>query len=345
MPPPLPGTGPVLRERLGFWVLFAIFFPAVTGFTQGVSMSGDLKNPGKSLPLGTFCAVGVSILVYFGAAFIFAGALPGPVLAGDYGAMNQAARFGILIDAGVVAATLSSAMASFLGAPRILQSLSADRVFPFLLPFAKGYGPHNNPRRGVLLSLAIAYGTIAFGNLNVIAPVVSMFFLISYGLLNYATFFEVRSASPSFRPRFRWFDHRLSLLGFLACLSAMLAIDPVAGVVAISVLFGIYQYLGQSAGPARWADSQRSYHLQQVREHLLAAAAEPEHPRNWRPQILVFVRDEERRVPLLRFSSWIQGRSGLTTAVRVLEGSGLENGAAAGKGRGRALERHQKIER
>ena len=314
-------TGP--EGALGFWVLFAIFFPAVTGFTQGVSMSGDLKNPGKSLPLGTFSAVGVSILVYFGAALIFAGALPGPVLASDYGAMNQAARFGILIDAGVVAATLSSAMASFLGAPRILQSLSADRVFPVLLPFAKGYGPHNNPRRGVLVSLAIAYGTIALGNLNAIASVVSMFFLISYGLLNYATFFEVRSGSPSFRPRFHWFDHRLSLLGFLACLSAMLAIDPVAGVVAISVLFGIYQYLGQSAGPARWADSQRSYHLQHLREHLLAVAAEPEHPRNWRPRILVFVRDEERRVPLLRFSSWIQGQSGLATAVRVLKGSGL----------------------
>ncbi|MBW1786832.1 MAG: amino acid permease [Deltaproteobacteria bacterium] len=315
-------TGPAGAP--GFWVLFAILFPAVTGFTQGVSMSGDLKDPGKSLPLGTFCAVGISIAVYFGVAVVFAGALPGPVLVGDYTAMKQAARFGILIDAGVVAATLSSAMASFLGAPRILQSLSADRVFLFLEPFAKGYGPGNNPRRGVILSLAIAYGTIALGNLNVIAPVVSMFFLISYGLLNYATFFEARAASPSFRPRFRWFDYRLSLLGFLACLGAMLAIDPIAAVVAISVLFAIYQYLGQSAGPARWADSRRSYHLQQVRENLLAATAEPEHPRNWRPQILAFVKDETRRISLLRFAAWIQGRSGLTTAVRVLEGSGLK---------------------
>ena len=305
---------------LPFWVLFAIFFPAVTGFTQGVSMSGDLKDPGKSLPIGTFSAVGISILVYFGVAVVFAGALPQGILAGDYGAMAKAAHFAFLIDAGVIAATLSSAMASFLGAPRILQSLAVDRIFPFLLPFSKGAGPTNNPRRGVLLSTGIAFATIALGNLNVIAPVVSMFFLISYGLLNYATFFEAQSASPSFRPRFRWFNPRLSLVGALACLGVMLAIDFTAGIAAVAVLFAIFQYLRRTAGPSRWADSRRSYHLQQVREHLLAASAEKEHPRDWRPQMLVFSNDPERRKSLLLFSSWVHGGSGLITAVRLLEG-------------------------
>ena len=124
--PPLDGPG--------FWIIFAIFFPAVTGFTQGISMSGDLKDPGKSLPLGTFLAVGISIVVYFLSAVVFSAALPQPVLSGDYSAMNRVAIFGFMITAGVIAATLSSAMASFLGAPRILQSLASDRIFPFLLP-------------------------------------------------------------------------------------------------------------------------------------------------------------------------------------------------------------------
>ncbi|MCP4577217.1 MAG: amino acid permease [Deltaproteobacteria bacterium] len=305
---------------LPFWTLFAIFFPAVTGFTQGVSMSGDLKDPGKSLPLGTFLAVGISILVYFGVAVVFAGALPLGILAADYDAMGKTAHFAFLIDAGVIAATLSSAMASFLGAPRILQSLSTDRIFPFLLPFSKGVGPTNNPRRGVLLSAGIAFLTVALGNLNVIAPVVSMFFLISYGLLNYATFFEARSASPSFRPRFRWFHPHLSLVGALACMGVMLAIDFTAGIVAVALLFAIFQYLKRTAGPARWADSNRSYQLQQVREHLLAASRETEHPRDWRPQMLVFSNDPERRKPLLSFASWIHGGSGLITAVHMLEG-------------------------
>jgi len=311
-------------ESLDIWVLFAIFFPAVTGFTQGVSMSGDLKDPGRSLPMGTFMAVGISILVYFGAAILFAGVLPKEMLIQDYNAMKRVARFNFLIDAGVVAATLSSAMASFLGAPRILQSLASDRIFPFLLPFAKGEGPLDNPRRAVLLSAAIALGTIGLGQLNLIARVVSMFFLISYGLLNYATFYEARTASPSFRPKFKWFDLRLSLLGFLACLLVMLAIDFKVGLIAVSILFAIYQYLKRTSGPARWADSRRSYYLQRARENLLNANIEPEHDRDWRPQILAFSKDAQRRPGLLRFASWIEGRSGLTTVVKILKGEGVK---------------------
>jgi amino acid transporter len=305
-----------------FWVLFAIFFPAVTGFTQGVSMSGDLKDASKSITIGTFLAVGISTVVYLGTAVVFAAASPREVLIEDYDAMRRVAHVNWLVDGGVIAATLSSAMASFLGAPRILQSIARDRIFPFLQPFAQGTGPAENPRRGVLLSAVIAFATIGLGNLNLIAPVVSMFFLISYGLLNYATFYEARAASPSFRPRFRWFDARLSLVGAVGCLAAMVAIDLPASVVAIAVLFAVYEYLQRTAGPARWADSRRSYHFQRVREHLLAVAAEPEHPRDWRPRLLVFSKDTRRREYLLRFSSWIEGGSGFTTVVRILEGEG-----------------------
>jgi len=312
------------QTNMGFWVLFAIFFPAVTGFTQGVSMSGDLKDPGKSLPSGTFMAVGLSIIVYILSSIIFAATLPADVMMSDYGAMKKVAFFGFLVTAGVIAATLSSAIASFLGAPRILQSLAADRIFPFLVPFAKGSGPTANPRRGVLLSAGIAYATVAWGQINLIAPVVSMFFLVSYGLLNYATYYEARSQSPSFRPRFRYFNKWLSLAGALACLGVMLAIEITAGIVAVAVLFGIFQYLRRTAGPSRWADSRRSHHLQLIREHLLAAAAEPEHARYWRPQILAFSDNPLRRSQLLRFSSWIEGGSGLTSAVQILEGEGLK---------------------
>ncbi|MDY6904624.1 MAG: amino acid permease [Thermodesulfobacteriota bacterium] len=307
-----------------FWLIFAIFFPAVTGFTQGVSMSGDLKDPGKSLPNGTFAAVGVSIIIYFLSAVILAASLPGDILTTDYNAMKRVAAVDALVLAGVISATLSSGMASFMGAPRILQSLAADRIFPFLLPFAKGAGPASNPRRGVLLSGAIALVTIALGNLNLVAPVVSMFFLISYGLLNYATFFEARAASPSFRPTFRFYDKRLSLAGGLACLGAMLAIDMTAGIVALAFLFAIYQYLKRTAGPARWADSRRSYRFQQIRNHLLEAAEAPEHPRDWRPSLLIFSDDSARRKPLLQMADWIQGDSGFATLVRILQGEGAK---------------------
>lgn len=307
---------------VGFWVLFALFFPAVTGFTQGVSMSGDLKDPGRSLPLGTLLAVGLSILIYVGSTLAFAGSLPQTELLRDYAAMDRVAVIRPLIAAGVFAATLSSAMASFMGAPRILQSLAGDRLFRWLLPFAQGVGPLHNPRRGILLSGAIALATISLGQLNLIAPVVSMFFLISYGLINFATFFEALSASPWFRPRFRFFHRNLSLAGALGCLGAMLAIDLEAGLVAVALLVAIYEYLRRTAPQSRWADGRRSYHTQRIRAHLLAAAREPEHPRDWRPNILLFSDDRERRVQLLELASWFEGDSGFATAVKILEGRG-----------------------
>ncbi len=308
----------------GFWILFAVFFPAVTGFTQGVSMSGDLRDPGKSLPLGTLLAVGISILVYFSAALLFAGALPVETLSMDYQAMNRVARVPFLITLGVFAATLSSAMASFLGAPRILQSLAGDKIFPWLNFFAKGSGPMNNPRRAVLLAAAIAVLTVGLGDLNLIAAVVSMFFLISYGLLNYATYFEARASSPSFRPRFKWFHQRASLAGAVICLLVMLAIDWKAGALAVTVLFIIHQYLQVTVQQSRWADSRRSHHLHQVREHLLQVSQELEHPRDWRPHILAFSDDRERRGFLLHFAAWLEGRSGLTTVARILVGGGAQ---------------------
>ncbi len=305
----------------GFWVLFAIFFPAVTGFTQGVSMSGELEDPGKSLPLGTFMAVGISILVYFSAALLFAGTLPQDILLSDYHAMDKVAWLPVLITAGVFAATLSSAMASFLGAPRILQALAADKIFPILNPFAKGVGPANNPRRGVLLAAVIAILTVSLGNLNLIASIVAMFFLISYGLLNYATYFEARSESPSFRPRFKWYHHRISLAGAVICLLVMLAIDWKSGALAVAVLYILYLYLQRTAQQTRWADSRRSYHLQQVREHLLQVSQDLEHPRDWRPQILIFSDKNEQRQQLLHLAAWMGGKSGLITLIRLLVGN------------------------
>ncbi len=307
---------------LGFWAVFAIFFPAVTGFTQGVSMSGDLRDPGRSLPLGTFAAVGVSGVVYVSVAVLFAGNLPLSTLESDTGAMGTVSAWSPLIVAGVVAATLSSAMASFLGAPRILQSLASDRVFPILNSFGKGHGTTANPRRATVLSLAIALATVALGELNVIAPVVSMFFLISYGLLNYATYFEARGADPSFRPRFRFFDKRASLLGALACLGVMLAINPIAGGVALLALLGIRFYLQRVGRPDRWTDASGSFYFQRARESIQEIPIASPSSRNWRPQVLAFSAEEQRRARLLRFASWLEGGSGLTAVVEIVVGHG-----------------------
>ncbi len=305
-----------------FWLLFAIFFPAVTGFTQGVSMSGDLKDPGKSLPLGTFLAVGFSIVVYLTVIILFAGVLPGSVLIEDYQAMQRVARYGFLIDAGVIAATLSSAMASFLGGPRILQSLAADKIFPILSFFSKGSGETNNPRRCILLTAGIALLTISLGQLNLIAHIVSMFFLISYGLLNYATYYEANTGSASFRPRFRFFNKYLSLAGCLACLGILLALDTNNGILALAIIFGIFLYLQKRDTPSRWADSSRSHYFSRVRKNLQQMAAMPKHQNDWYPYLLAFTRSRESRQKLLQFGDLICGNTGLMSAVHIISHHG-----------------------
>jgi hypothetical protein len=149
-----------------------------------------------------------------------------------------------------------------------------------------------------------------------------MFFLISYGLLNYATYYEARAASPSFRPRFRFFDRRLSLLGTLLCLGAMIAINAVAGLGAILILVAIHQYLRRLDRPQRWADASRSYYFQRAKESIRAMTAEAANPRSWRPQVLAFSADPIRRERLLVFASWLEGESGLTAAVEIVVGEG-----------------------
>ena len=332
--------GPAAAE-ISFWPLFAIFFPAVTGFTQGVSMSGDLKDASRSLPRGTFLAVGLSTVVYGAAIVMFAAARPLDDLGVDYEAMGRVASVGWLIGAGVLSATLSSALASFLGAPRILQALASDRLFKGLGPFAAVDPGTGNPRRAVVLTGLIAVFIIGVGDLNAIASVVSMFFLISYGLLNYATYVEATAASPSFRPRFQLYDARASLLGTFLCGAVMLAIDPMATAVAVALLFAGYQYLRWTAVPPRWRDSRRAYRYRKVKDGLQELADQEERPIDWHPQILLFTDTSTRRSGVLRLASWIGGGAGLITAVQLIEG---DSGSAAVRAQREAAEARLRAE-
>jgi amino acid transporter len=118
-------------------VLFAVFFPAVTGFEAGVSMSGDLKDPKKSIPKGTILAILTGLVVYIALAFFFSHTVSRDMLR-EPSVLYQISLYSPLVVAGVWGATLSSALGSILGAPRILQATAIDRISPKF--FAKGFG-------------------------------------------------------------------------------------------------------------------------------------------------------------------------------------------------------------
>ncbi len=181
-------------------VLFGIFFPAVTGFTAGVNMSGDLRNPKQSIPRGTMLAIAAGMAVYVGLAVFLAKRVPAQLLVDEPDILVKTAWIPVLVVAGIWGATLSSALGSIMGAPRILQALSSDRITPRW--FARGYGKTNEPRNALVLAFAIAEGGILIAELDAIARIVSMVFLAMYGFLNMSCAIE-SWASPDFRPAFR----------------------------------------------------------------------------------------------------------------------------------------------
>jgi hypothetical protein len=163
--------------------MFALFFPAVTGIMAGANMSGDLRDPARAIPRGTLWAVAVTAVIYLAMAVLLAGSRSAAELIARPLVVADIAYWPIVITAGVFAATLSSAMGSMMGAPRILQAFARDNVFGTLRPFAAGSGKSNEPRRAIMLTFAISQATVLLADLNTIAPLITMFFMITYGLL------------------------------------------------------------------------------------------------------------------------------------------------------------------
>ncbi|HPF14976.1 MAG TPA: amino acid permease, partial [Planctomycetota bacterium] len=219
-----------------FFTMFALFFPAATGIMAGANMSGDLKDPAKSIPAGTLGAIFFTGLVYLGMAVLLGGTSTRHTLLTNNMVIHQVSAWPFLITAGIFAATLSSAIGSMMGAPRILQALARDRIFQRLTFFAQGSGGSNEPRRAVVATFAIAQLGILVGDLNVIAPIITMFFMVTYGYLNLATFYESYSRNPSYRPTFRWMHWSLALVGTLACLGVMFLIEPLWALISVLLM-------------------------------------------------------------------------------------------------------------
>ncbi len=306
-----------------FWVVFAVFFPAVTGIMSGVNMSGDLKDPGRSIPFGTLAAVGVGYLIYMGLPILLATRASQEALLEEPLVMRQMAAWGPAIVLGVWGATLSSAVGSMLGAPRVLQALARDGVLPRGLDWlGRGSGTEDEPRNGTVLTLAIALGAVAIGDLNMIAPVLTMFFLTTYGVLNVVAGVERFLGSPSFRPQFRvhW---GLSILGAIGCAGVMLLINPLATGIAGVVVLAIFVWLERREMTTAWGDVRRGVWMAITRAGLLRLR-DPVDAKNWRPHMLVLSGAPTKRWHLIELARDLGHAKGLITVATVLPQKALE---------------------
>ena len=301
-----------------FWVVFAVFFPAVTGIMAGVNMSGDLSNSSRSIPKGTLAAVGTGYLIYMVLPVILVLRVGTETLIEDPLVMRRISFWGDAILLGVWGATLSSALGSVLGAPRVLQALSRDGVLPRSLGFlGKGSGPNDEPRIGTLFTLVIALAAVALGNLNIIAPVLTMFFLTTYGVLNITAGLERFLDNPSFRPSFsvHWF---WSLLGALGCIGVMFLINAGATVVALIFVTVIYFWLERREIESAWGDVRQGIWLALTREGLLRLRLHAPDTKNWRPHLLVLSGAPTKRWHLIDLASSISHNRALLTVATVI---------------------------
>ena len=287
--------------------VFAIFFPAVTGFTAGVAMSGDLKDPKKNIPVGTLIAILVGLLVYIALAASFAYFVDRDTLLSDMNFMMRIAYFSPLVIAGIWGATLSSALGGILGAPRILQAISKDRITPKF--FGKGYGVNNEPRTALLLTFMIAELGILIGELDVVASIVTMFYIAAYGFINLAFALE-KWASTDFRPSFK-ISMWIGIIGFIACFAVMFKLDTAAMFGAMIVLAAIYYYIKRKKLALNYGDVWQSVWSAIVRSILKRIETRGLEERNWRPNIILFSGGSKNRPHLLQLGRDLAGKQGL----------------------------------
>lgn len=286
--------------------IFAIFFPAVTGFTAGVAMSGDLKDPKSSIPKGTMLAIATGLVVYISLAIGLAYFVDRDTLINDSNFLVKIAIYSPLVIAGIWGATLSSALGGILGAPRIIQAIANDKVIPKFL--GKGYGESNEPRNALIFTFFIAEIGILIGELDAIAEVVSMFYIAAYGFINLAFFLE-RWSSTDFRPSFsisKW----IGIIGFIASFGVMLELNPGAMIAAFVIMWLIYFLLKRKELKSDFGDVWGSVWSSMVRTSITKLMEKSLEKRNWKPNILLFSGKLDDRPHLLEISKKVVGKYG-----------------------------------
>jgi amino acid transporter len=305
----------------GFWYVFAVFFPAVTGFTAGIGMSGDLKDPRKSIPKGTLLAVGTGLLIYLFIPLIlaFTGKIsPEGLASAGVETWSKIAIFGsLLIVPGIFGAILSSAFGSVLGGPRVLQSLAQDRLVPSFLAKLSKTG---QPTISTWISGTIALVAVALGDLNAVAQFVTILFLTLYVMINFSAALENLTGDASYRPKIKvpWF---ISLIGSFGAISVMFLINPIACIFAIAFEIILFWILRKRSMRKEWGDVRAGFWGTLARFALLKLKTHANDPRNWRPNILVFAGDVKKRLPLVQLANFLNQRRGILTVCNMIIGN------------------------
>ncbi len=315
-----------LRNPQDFFIVFAIIFPAFTGMTAGVGLSGDLRNPAKSIPLGTTVATITGMIVYFFIVYKLALEASPEDLVGNQLIMSKIAIGGaIIIPLGLAASTISSALGSIMVAPRTLQALSGDKSLPskhLNAWLSKGRDSDNEPINASLVTSIIALIFVAMGSVNAVASIISMFFMVTYGSLCLISVLNHFGSSPSYRPSFKskWY---ISLVGFVTSVWVMFKIDFLYAFASIVVMVLFYVFINYYHKTRKGLQSIFANAIFQLNRNLqvfLQKSASKNKFREWRPSAICISQDSYERKNAFQLLNWISYKYGFGTYLHRIDG-------------------------
>lgn len=320
------GFSGTFKNMNSFFFIFAIIFPAFTGMAAGVGLSGDLKNPGKSIPRGTLIAIFTGMLVYVAVIWMLTSSVSTEALIGNQLVMSKIAKYGwIAIPLGLAASTISSAIGTILIAPRTLQAIGTDKSFPIpaLNRFtSKGKEGTNDPFNATIISILIAFVFVAMGNVNSVAMIITMFYLVTYSSICLISFLNHFASDPSYRPTFRskWY---ISLIGFLFSIWLMFKINSIYAFSAIFIMSLIYLGISNYHKDRKGFQSIFKGALFQLNRKLNVFIQRKNKLRKnetWRPSAICVSKDSLERDSAFKFLNWISYKYGFGTYIHMIEG-------------------------
>ncbi|CAM6097171.1 unnamed protein product [Calypogeia fissa] len=316
--------------------LLGLFFPAVTGIMAGSNRSASLKDTQRSIPVGTLAAIGVTTILYLVSVIMFgAVATREKLLTDRLLTATVAWPVPAVVQIGIILSTLGAALQSLTGAPRLLAAIANDDVLPILKYFKAP--DSTEPHLATLFTMLICAGCVVLGDLDLVTPVITMFFLLCYAGVNLSCLLLDLLDAPSWRPRWKYHHWFLSLLGAVVCLAIMFLISWSFTIVALALASLIYYYVSIKGKGGDWGDGFKSAYFQLALRSLRSLGATQVHPKNWYPIPLIFCKpwgilpqDVPCHPKLADFANCMKKKGrGMSIFVSIMEGDYKEKAEEA----------------
>ncbi|GAQ07936.1 vacuolar cation-chloride cotransporter 1 [Aspergillus lentulus] len=291
-------AGSQIHGRENFQDLFGILFPATGGIFAGASMSGDLKNPSKSIPKGTLHGLALTFVTYTLVILAMAASITRESFYKNTSVLQLVNVSGVVILLGEFATSFFSSLMGVIGSAKLLQAIARDSLLPGLSLFGKGSKKSDDPVYAIILTFVFAQLTMLF-DINQIASFVTMTYLMTFLVMNLACFLLKIGSAPNFRPSFHYFNWQTAAAGTLVCGASMFFVDGLYATGCVVILIVLFLLIHYSSPPKSWGDVSQSLIYHQVRKYLLRLRQE--HVKFWRPQILLFVTNLDEQYKMVSF--------------------------------------------